>query len=335
MTQSIKRIAIMTVLIMVLTTFAFTAEKPVRLTFATQSVGTSGYVYASAFANVFLKGLPKGSAIDISTTSPGGYGSPILIENGEADITLSNSAPALWAVKTGILNNPPAKNVRAIAGGFSKDFINILFTQDFVKKTGIKTVEEIVAKKYPIRLVLKTSGSFGALACEKVFEVLGVTFADIKGWGGTVTQTGSDAIVSLLKDNKADVTIDHIAAGQSATTELCMTSPMFFPELSAETKKKLNEEGFEDTVIPANTWKGQTKDIQSVGSPQCIIVSASLSDDIVYAMTKALCENKQDLINASPALAVFDPKVAWQPLKTGAPLHPGAMKYYKEAGYMK
>ena len=47
MTQSIKRIAIMTVLIMVLTTFAFTAEKPVRLTFATQSVGTSGYVYAS------------------------------------------------------------------------------------------------------------------------------------------------------------------------------------------------------------------------------------------------------------------------------------------------
>jgi len=60
-----------------------------------------------------------------------------------------------------------------------------------------------------------------------------------------------------------------------------------------------------------------------------------LSDDIVYAMTKALCENKQDLINASPALAVFDPKVAWQPLKTGAPLHPGAMKYYKEAGYMK
>ena len=76
MTQSIKRIAIMTVLIMVLTTFAFTAEKPVRLTFATQSINTNRYVYASAFANVFLKGLPKGSAIDISTTSPGGYGSP-------------------------------------------------------------------------------------------------------------------------------------------------------------------------------------------------------------------------------------------------------------------
>lgn len=335
MKQSIRSIAIAAMLLLVLSTSAFAADKPVRLTFATQSVGTSMYVYASALANILLKGLPAGSAIDITTTSPGGFGAPILIENGDADITLGNSAPALWAVKTGILDNPPAKNVRALAGGLSKDFINVLFTQDFVKKTGIKTVEEIVAKKYPVRVAIKTSGSFGALACEKVFEVLGVTFADIKSWGGSVTQTGSDAIVSLLKDNKADITIDHLAAGQSATTELCMTSSMFFPQLSSETRKQLNDEGFDDVTIPANTWKGQTAEIQSVGSPQTILVSAKLSDDIVYAMTKALCENTAALINASAALKVFDPKTAWEPLKAGAPLHPGAIKYYKELGYLK
>ncbi|MCX7775390.1 MAG: TAXI family TRAP transporter solute-binding subunit [Rectinemataceae bacterium] len=335
MKKAIRSIALVAMLFMMLLTSAFAADKPVRLTFATQSVGTSMYVYASALANIFMKGLPAGSTIDITTTSPGGFGAPVLIENGDAEITLGNSAPALWAVKTGILGNPPAKNVKALAGGLSKDFINILFTQDFVKRTGIKTVEEIVAKKYPVRVAIKTAGSFGALACEKVFEVLGVTFADIKSWGGSVTQTGSDAIVSLLKDNKADITIDHLAAGQSATTELCMTTAMFFPQLSAETRKKLNDQGFDNVTIAANTWKGQTNEIQSVGSPQTILVSGKLGDDIVYAMTKALCENTAALVNASAALKVFDPKTAWEPLKAGAPLHPGAARYYREQGYMK
>ncbi len=314
---------------------AVAAAKPERLTFASQSVGTSTYVYASAIANIFLKGLPAGSAIDITTTSPGGVGAPVIIEKGDADIIMGNTAPARWAVTTGILNTPPAKKVRALAGGLSKDFINILLTQDFVKKTGIRTVEEIVAKKYPVRIAIKASGSFGALACEKVLQVLGVTYADIRSWGGTVTQTGSDAIVSLLKDSKADLTIDHVAAGQSATTELCMTTPMFFPQLAPQTLKLLNEEGFDNVTITANTWKGQTMDILSVGSPQTILVSSTISDDAAYAMTKALCENTAALVSASAALKVFDPKTAWEPLKAGAPLHPGAARYYKEVGYMK
>ena len=173
------------------------------------------------------------------------------------------------------------------------------------------------------------------LHARRCFRFSGVSFADIKSWGGSVTQTGSDAIVSLLKDSKADMTIDHLAAGQSATTELCLTTSMFFPQLSAGTIKKLAEEGFDAVTIPANTWKGQVKEIQSCGSPQTILISSKVSDDAAYAMTKALCENTATLINASAALKVFDPKTAWEPLKAGAPLHPGAAKYYREMGYIK
>ncbi len=312
-----------------------TAGQPVQLTFATQDVGTTSYVYASTMANLFTDVFPKGSIIDVTTTSPGGVGAPVILENGQCNIIISNGAPTKWACDTGILGNPPAEKVRAIAGGLDTAFINILFTKEFVDKTGIKTVEELVEKKYPVHIAIKSQGAFGELACEKVFEVLGVSYDDIKSWGGSVTNTGTDAIVSLLKDGKADMTIDHIAPGQSATTELCMTADMYFPQLSDDTLAKLREEGFSDSVIEANTWNGQTESIKSVGSPQVVLVSADMDDETAYTLTKAICEGKEALVNASAALKAFDPQKAWEPSLLGAPIHPGAEAYYKDAGYMK
>lgn len=310
-------------------------DKPVQLTFATQSVGTAMYMYASAIVNVWTPVLPKGSLVDVTTTSPGGVGAPVILEKGACDIVLGNAAPAKWAYENGIIGSKPTKSVRAIAGGMGNDFVNIMFTKAFVDKTGIKTVEEVVAKKYPVRIAVKANGAFGEMACSKVLEVLGADYATVKSWGGSVTQTGSDAIVSLLKDGKADMTIDHIGAGQSATAELCMTAAMYFPELSEATRKKMNQQGFDNVVIPANTWRGQTAAIKSVGSPQVILCSESIPEEVVYVLTKALCEGKAKMAEANATLASFDPPTAHDILKTGAPLHPGATRYYKEMKYMK
>jgi len=310
-------------------------DQPVKLTFATQSVGSAMYMYASAIVNVWTPALPAGSQVDVTTTSPGGVGAPVILEKGACDIVLGNSAPAKWAYESGILGSEPTKSVRSMAGGLGKDFVNVMFTKEFVDRTGITTVEEVVAKKHPVRIAIKANGSFGELACNKVLEVLGVDYDTVKSWGGSVTQTGTAAIVSLLKDGKADMTIDHVGAGQSATTELCLTTNMFFPELSAETRAKMNGQGFDNIAIPANTWNGQTKEIQSVGSPQVVLISASVPDDVVYVLTKALCEGKEKLVEANATLASFDPATAHDILKTGAPLHPGAEKYYREMNYMK
>ncbi|NLU10021.1 MAG: TAXI family TRAP transporter solute-binding subunit [Tepidanaerobacter acetatoxydans] len=310
-------------------------SEPVNLTFATMGVGTGMYVYASSITQLIEPVLPEGSTIDVVTTSPGGVGAPIVIEEGKADLCLGNSAPAKWACTEGILGKPPVTNVASIVGGLDAPFINVMFTQSFVNKTGYTTLEEVVENKYPIRIAIKSTGSFGELACSSVLQALGIDYKTIESWGGSVTQTGSDAIVTLLRDGKADMTIDHLAAGQSATTELCMTTDMFFPQLSDELINKLVESGWDRTIMPAGTWKGQDKDIKTVGSGQVLLCSKNLPNDIVYAMTKAICEGKEILASAHNAMSVFDPTIAWQESKCGAPLHPGAEQYYKEMGYMK
>ncbi len=324
------------ILALVLTPSAGKAlDKPVELTFATQSVGTGMYMYASTVANVWTPALPAGSLVDVTTTSPGGVGAPVVLENGDCDIILGNAAPAQWAYEDGILGSEPTKNIRAIAGGIGYDFVNVLFTQEFVDRTGITTVEELVATKHPVRIAIKANGAFGEMACAKVLEVLGASYDDVRSWGGSVTQTGSDAIVSLLKDGKADITIDHVGAGQAATTELCMTTNMFFPQLSRETRDKLNAQGFADSHIPAGTWSGQTKEVESVGSQVVILCSADLENDVVHALTKALCENRADMVKAYAPMASFNPETTHELINTGAPLHGGAEAYYREAGYKK
>ena len=305
----------------------------VDLTFAAQEVGTAAYNYAAAIQTAIVKEIP-GANISITTTSPGGVGAPIIVNGGaQCDIVMSNSAPAKWSMEEGILGNGPTPDICAIAGGLGHDFVNVMFTQKFVDATGIKTVEDLVAQKYPVKLVIKTNGTFGELAAEKVFEALGVTLEDVASWGGVVEKTGGDAIKSGLQDDLYDMTIDHIGAGQANTSELCLTHDMYDVQLGEETMKKMVEMGYDYVTVDANTWNGQTEEIKTVGSQQVILVPTNLDYAVAYHMAKAVCENKDDLASAVAAMSYFDPATAGTLTLTGVPLHPGAAAYYEEMGY--
>lgn len=307
------------------------------LTFGSQDTGTGGYTYATAIQSAIIAyNEATGDSINVSlaTISSGNVSSPVLIENEDADIVLSNSAPAKWAAETGIpsANVPQTPSVRCIAGGLGNDFVNVMFTQKFVDESGITTLEDLVATQTPVKMVIKTNGSFGELTAEQVFDVFGIDINNPPAWL-TVEKTSGGAIKDGLADDLYDMTIDHISAGQANTTELCLTHAMYDVQLSDETLAALCERGYDYTVVPAGTWNGQNVDIKTVGSAQNIIVSADMPDDVAYAIAKAVCENTDILVGASASMAAFDPATAGSSAKTGCEIHPGAAKYYQEMGY--
>ena len=72
------------------------------------------------------------------------------------------------------------------------------------------------------------------------------------------------------------------------------------------------------------------------GTPDCVFCRESLSEDVVYAITKSLSENRDALVAEYNSLSPWEPETAWEEMKRGGcPLHHGAEKYYEEAGYMK
>ncbi len=313
---------------------AQTTDGPINLTFAAQEVGTAGYNYAAALQGVMLEGLPEGSSINITTSSPGGVGAPVIVNNAaQTDIVMSNSAPAKWSMEEGILGQDPTTEIASLGGGLGHDFVNVMFTQSFVDKTGITTLEQLVEEQYPVKIIIKTPGTLGELSATKVFEALGVSIDDVADWGGTVERTGGDAIKSGLQDSLYDLTIDHIGAGQSNTTELCLTTNMYSVQLGDETLSNLVDMGYDYITIEENTWGGQSTAIASVGSQQCILVSTTMDEEVAYNLTKAVAEGKEALGNQVAAMSYFDPEVAGSLRFTGVPLHPGARRYYEEMGY--
>lgn len=312
---------------------------PKTLKFASQSVGSTGYNRNVAMANVMNKNLPEGWTIEVAPISTGGVAGTILVEKGNTDLGEGINVPNHMLSKGTFEMNgkklPVPQRAKSFLAGTDYAYYLIMMTEDFHKKAGVDTLEEVIEKKIPFNLVTKAPGAAGELGAKQLLTSLGVDYDAIKSWGGGVYQIAPGQMADMLRDGKADISIDIVGLGQPAMQELTLTKDMFFPQLSENTLKALAEYGYAPKLMPANTWKGQTKDINTMVNSSAYVVGADVPEEVVYAMTKAIVENKPDLVKQVPAMEQYIPERSADPAINGLPLHPGAEKYYREKGMIK
>ena len=87
-------------------------------------------------------------------------------------------------------------------------------------------------------------------------------------------------------------------------------------------------------VAPSPAIEGVSKPTHLIAFDMVMISNAKVSDDTVYKVAKALHDNKQDLLGTFPPFGLFQPQAMAKPL-IGVPMHPGALKYYREIGIAK
>ncbi|WP_417504068.1 TAXI family TRAP transporter solute-binding subunit [Marinomonas gallaica] len=82
--------------------------------------------------------------------------------------------------------------------------------------------------------------------------------------------------------------------------------------------------------IPANTYPGQTETINTIAQPNFLAIRDDVSEEDVYQLTKTIYENLPFLngIHKATKAMALEKAIAGMPV----PLHPGAVRYYKEAG---
>jgi TRAP transporter TAXI family solute receptor len=313
---------------------------PVDLYFSTHTVGSANYTISAGLGLLWENYLSKGSTVDVQPTSPGGMGAPYLFADntGEkpADIAFVNGAPAKWAYEQGTLGRPPTKAHRALVGSMSGISAVNFLSNAFMKKYHITTVEEAIRPKLPIRIGCSPKGSMDERVVEMLLSFMGVTYDDVKKWGGDVIHGGGSDLAALVRDNKIDFMLDHTAAESATMNEIAMTTDITFLQWEEATLKWFETQGFERITIKAGTWKNQAKDVVNAGSPDCIFVNVKMADDVAYTLTKAMCEQQGWLLSQYPSMSFFHPETAWEPGRVGGvPLHPGAERYYREKGYMK
>jgi hypothetical protein len=188
------------------------------------------------------------------------------------------------------------------------------------------------------------------------------SFADLKGKkvGVGAPGSGTEANFRQLLDaygmKKEDVNAQFLSFSESAEAfkdkhidaffvtagipnagimDVATTSAIRILDIPADMAAKLTQKyPFLAAVkIPANTYKGQAAEVSTVAVNAVLIAGSQLKPEMVYNLTKALFENQAELASAHAKGKELNPKYAVQGVSI--PFHPGAVKYYKEKGFMK
>lgn len=286
--------------------------------------GTSGTYYpvGGMIANAVSQ---PGKIVVTAQASNGSLANVTAINGGALESGFSQADVATWAQKgTGIFEGKPAiPGLRLIANLYPES-VHVV-----VKKgSGIKSVADLKGK----RVALDEPGSGTLVNARAILAAYGVTEKDIKPEYIKPNQAGDK-----MKDGALDAFFFTGGAPAGAIAELASAGAGIdlLPIDGAQAEQLKKSSGFfADDLIPADTYKG-------VGAVKTIAVGAQwvTSDKadagVVYEITKALFSDAaQTTLAAGHAKGKLITKE--NAVKgAGIPFHPGAERYYREAGVLK
>src|SRR5262245_19050963 len=306
------------------------AQQPVTLAFATLDTGSAWYVYGATMAELLRKTLPAGSNIDVKPRS-GGVGNPRLVAKNETPLGFGFTVTNRWAYEGKEAYDAKLENLRGLVGGLDTYYLVAVAP----KKLPVASIKDIKDKKLPIKMFTQPVGSLGEFEGRQLLRAAGVSYADIKAWGGSTQHVGYNVIVDAFKLGRADVLFAVVTPKHQSVSEIVTSVDVKFIGLEPETIAALAPLGYTAATMPANTFKGQTEPVKTVGFPTVLTTNKELPEPLAYTVTRTVIDNKDALVRGHAGLVEFDPATAWQPDKVGVPLHPGAERAYREKGWMK
>ena len=187
----------------------------------------------------------------------------------------------------------------------------------------IKSVADLKGKSVSIG----APGSGVYFNAVDVLAAAGLTENDIKAQ----YQSFADS-ADALKDGKIDAAFIVAGPPTPAITELCTTNSAYLVPIDGDIAANLMETNpfYAEYVIPAGSYAGQEADVKTVTVKATLIVSATASEDDVYAITKAIFDNIDAITQEHAKGAELSLENATSGLVV--PFHAGAAKYFAEKG---
>ncbi|MCB1387532.1 MAG: TAXI family TRAP transporter solute-binding subunit [Rhodobacteraceae bacterium] len=313
--------------------FAATAVPAQEIRIGAMREGTSWYVFAATLEQM-IEPIFGANTVEVVARG-GGVANPMVVQAGRAEIALSNTATAVWAMEGHpVYEGASAPDIRALVGGLNDVYIGVMARQGFLDARGTTDLAEILASDQPVRILLKPAGSSAVPAAEMILAALGTSAEEIRANGGDIVQVDTPQIPDILRNGDADLYIDTIIRGHPTITEVTLTAGMRFLDIPQAAMDVLTANG-----LGAGTYgpwfDGQEGPNVGANLGTVLIANASVPEETAYQITRTLIEHATEMGEAHAAWRAFVPENAWRPENVGIPLHPGAARYYRERGWMQ
>ena len=288
--------------------------------------------------NAVVRDAYPGSSVSFKPNSPGG--GVLAIAKGEADFTATATGTEAKLANEG---KPPYREV--LKGKFSfvmqlydNQYIHFLMTKAWADENGIKTWDDIAKKKPKMRLAINRPDNPQTTigGPYEVMKVHGFTIDDVQKWGGSYVLGNSAIGLDAIKDGKADVFMNARNLGDALIKDIASKrellwidgDPAKIQQAAAVFANKMD-------LVAKGTYPFMDKDYPTVRMWVSLLAGAHVPDEVVYKYVKAIAENEGlvQKIGGSLKTSFTTAKMATNP--ANLPVHPGALRYYKEKGLMK
>src|SRR5437016_7436088 len=245
----------------------------------------------------------------------------ILLQQGRGELafTLGDSLKAAWEGDEEAGFKSRLDKLRTL-GAIYPNYIQIVATAD----SGIKTLADLKGKS----LSVGAPKSGTELNSRAILGAAGMSYKDI----GKVEYLPFAESVDLMKNRQLNATLQSAGLGVASLKDLSTSADITVVSVPKEIVDKIGPP-FVAVTIPANTYTGQDKDVPTAAVVNYLFTSSEVSDDLAYQMTKLVFESLGELANAR--VAGKEIKLETAAIGSPVPLHPGAIRYYKEKGLIK
>ena len=246
------------------------------------------------------------------------------IAGGELDLGVVQSDVQFNAYNgtEGFVDAGANKDLRAVFSIHPEPFTVVARTD-----SGITKIQDFAGK----RVNIGNPGSGQRATMDVVMEKFGWTTADLQ----LASELKAAEQSAALCDNKVDAivyVVGHPNGSIQEATTAC-DSKVIAVE-GAEIDALIAERPYyRKATIPGGMYRGSEEDVMTFGVGATFVSSAAVAEDVIYQVVKAVFENFDEFQKLHPAFANLKKE---EMVKDGlsAPLHDGAVKYFKEAGLL-
>lgn len=287
----------------------------------TSASGSDPYVLGSTISNIVNKHTDM---INLSAQVTGGYEENFsLVNSGEVQIAQQNLYQYNLAYSgEGPYEGDAKTNVRSL---FNASLMPVQIA--VLAEDNIEGYEDLKGLRFNMGAPRQATHEIASI----YLETIGFSSDDVEQG---VLSTGDAA--AALRDEQQDAIFLLSNVPNAGLIETSATKPIDLIPIEGEIADKFIEnlnESVVKTTIPANTYKGQEAEIETVAFPIVLYVDEDASEHEVYEFTKTFWENLDELHEELPATKSLTKENAIEGIQ--APFHPGAEKYFKEIGLLE
>jgi TRAP transporter TAXI family solute receptor len=285
------------------------------------------YPAGAAFAELVNKSY-DGNPLSV-ITGPGGVGNVSHTAAGKSGMGISYGPFLALAVKgNNEMYKDPAPSLCAI-GSAPPNMLHMLVDSKYPPNV----LEDLKAKKIPLKIATGANGSTEAFAMDEVLKLYGLTFKDIGSFGGRVDLMGTGERVDAWNNRQADVVNSMLQPPHAGYTEMMKTRPSHLISFSDKVRDQLGKDwGFVKADLPAGMYPDQKEPVKTVALSFVVYADAkAVNQELIYDFTKAWAENKPRMVQAHVSFKDWVPEDMGSGL--GIAACEGAARFYKEKNW--